>query len=59
MAVASVQTDVGSVYWLNAYTYSNAGAISVIDGDVSPDNTRYNLLVSVNNAYSQILSLKI
>jgi hypothetical protein len=41
------------------YTYSNTGAIKVIDGEVSPDNTRYHTLVGIGSAYSQIISVKI
>jgi hypothetical protein len=58
-ALVSIQVDTGVSYWLNVYTYSNTGAIAVIDGEISPDNTRYHVLASINSDFQHIISVKI
>lgn len=51
--------DTGVSYWLNVYTYANTGAVAVIDGEISPDNTRYHVLTSINSNFQHIISVKI
>jgi hypothetical protein len=51
--------DTGVTYWVNVYTYSNTGTITVVDGEVSPDNTRYHVLTNIASSYNQIISIKI
>lgn len=46
-------------YWINIYTYSNTATLTFIDGEISPDNTRYHTLVQVSAGFSQLMSVKI
>jgi hypothetical protein len=61
VGLMSVQTDIGSTYWVNVYTPATQFVVTPVSGDVSPDNIRYYYLLreSSTTFYGGILVIKV
>jgi hypothetical protein len=49
IGLISILTDTGITYWNNAYTFSSAINVKPTDGDLSPDNQRYYMLIKITS----------